>query len=288
MRTLRFLIWTVLAAFATATHAQMRETVDTLEGRIAGCVPTHVHDIMVGAGTANILDTYLSPYNYTGVNMNLIRKTERFLWRRPSWLFQTLLNIDGSVLDNPGGNVNEYAGGVRYAVGWMRAISPYRHYRIFNGRASLNIFAGPMISGYLGCVYNERNGNNPAQAKADLMIDFSAKANVSFLFLHRYCNLDYQVILPCVGMAFSPNYGQSYYEAFEQENYDHNIVFAHPGNMPSLRQNLTFGIQIRKYRATQLLVGYSGHFMQSKFNNLRYHSYTNTLMVGLSHQFISK
>lgn len=242
------------------------------------------HDFLVGVGAASVLDTYLSPYSYKGTNLRLMRRTERQLTTH-DLLFQTLLDVDGSVLDNPGGNVNEYAGGVRYAVGWLK---PFAAIDVAGRQSALRFYAGPMASGYLGCVYNERNGNNPAQAKADLMIDLTAKTDYSFNLWKRKFRLDYQIVVPLIGMAFSPNYGQSYYEAFEQENYDHNLVFAYPGNMPSLRQQLLLTIPLRRESDTQLLIGYSGQFMQSKFNNLRYHSYTNAFMIGISQRFFRR
>ena len=89
----------------------------------------------------------------------------------------------------------------------------------------------------------------------------------------------YQVSFPLMGIAFSPNYGQSYYEAFVEENYDHNVVFAYPGNMPSMRHKLTLDIPIKRYT---LRVGYVAQFHQSMFNHLKYHSYAHDFMIGFN------
>jgi len=240
------------------------------------------HCISFGTGTANVLDTYLSPFSYKGSNIHFLWNTERKVktFGIEKLNFQTLLDIDASVLDNLAGNVNEYAGGVRFAMGWTKDLKQWQFQK-----SSLSLSAGPMISAYVGAVYNERNGNNPAQAKADIMIDLTARAKWNFLLFKKNMTLNYQIIWPMAGLAFSPNYGQSYYEIFDKGNSDHNIIFANFVNMPSIRQHLSIDIPLKKTSQTRMKISYLGYFMQSKFNNLRYHSYTNTFMIGLTKFF---
>lgn len=251
------------------------------------CVPSEstaqtMHGITGGIGVADIMDTYLSPYSYHGSNLHLQRETQRdaVTFGIEDVRFQTLLDIDASILENPGKNINEYAGGIRYSLGWTKGI-----WTIDMNKSAVDVHFGPMISGYAGCVYNERNGNNPAQAKVELMIDLTASARWKFHLLKRDMTIGYQVVLPMAGVAFSPNYGQSYYEAFDKGNYDHNVVFANVFNMPSLRHIINLDIPLRKSSQTALRIGYLGYFMQSKFNDLRYHSYTNTFMIGVTKIF---
>ena len=232
-----------------------------------------------------MLDTYLSPYSYTGPSLHLQRQTERRVraFGQQNLTFQTLLDIDCAFTDNPAGNVDGYAGGGRYALAWLK---PLKELRFASNQSVLSFYAGPQVSGYLGCVYNERNGNNPAQAKADLMIDATAKAKWDFNLFRRRMSLDYQLYVPLAGLAFSENYGQSYYETFQLGNYDHNIVFAYPGNMPSMRHLLNLDVPLRKSSKTALRISYAGYFMQSTFNHLRYHSYTHSFMIGLKSYFM--
>ena len=241
-----------------------------------------MHSFNAGIGTANILDTYLSPYSYKGTNYHLLWNTQRNVkaFGLDNLNFQTILDIDASTLDNPAKNIDEYTGGLRFALGWTKLINTWD---IKNTKLSLEF--GPMTSAYAGFVYNERNGNNPAQAKVDLMIDLTARAKWRFSLFKKNMQLDYQIIIPFAGLAFSPNYGQSYYEAFYKDNYDHNIVFANFVNMPSARHLLNLDIPLRKNSMTALRVGYQGYFMQSKFNHLRYHSYTNSFSLGFTKYF---
>ena len=236
---------------------------------------------MIGVGSSNILDTYLSSYNYTGTDIRIQRETMRMtnLWGgRVS--NQSLIDLNGDINKNHARNIDEYAGGIRYSQGWF--------YNFFNGNtvnpversaSRFNVAAGLAASGYLGVVYIDRSGNNPAQAKADLMIDVSALATYDMVIAKHHYLWRYQVTFPLIGMAFSPNYGQSYYEAFVAKHYDHNVVFAYPGNMPSMRHKLTLDVPIKRYT---LRVGYVAQFNQSMFNHLKYHCYSHDFMIGFN------
>ena len=234
----------------------------------------------VGAGFGNVLDTYLSPYSYTGINIRVhheyTRWTRRFMQGDTARVsYHTYIALDGNILDNPAGNINEYSGALRYSMAWK-----YHFPALFLGK--LHLSAGPMATFYAGGLYNEHDGNNPAQGRASLTIDATATAAMPLHLMQRPCLLSLSADVPLVGIAFSPNYGQSYYEIFSLGNYDHNVVFAHIGNMPSLRAQLLLHIPLNARATTSLRVGYVTEILQSTFNNLRYHSYSHTLMIGIS------
>jgi hypothetical protein len=240
-----------------------------------------LHSTMIGVGSSNVLDTYLSSYNYTGTDYRIQRETMRMtnLWKGRV-ANQSLIDVNADINENHAGNLDEYAGGVRYTQGWF--------YNFMNGNvvnpvershSRFNFAAGLSASGNLGVVYISRSGNNPAQAKADLMINVSGLATYDMVIAKHHYLWRYQVSFPLMGIAFSPNFGQSYYEAFVAEHYDHNVVFAYPGNMPSMRHKLTLDIPIKRYT---LRVGYVGEFHQSMFNHLKYHSYAHDFMIGFN------
>lgn len=236
-----------------------------------------MHSTLYGFGFSNVLDTYLSPYSYKGIEARVIRQTAR---RTKLWQghisYHTQIDFNAAYAKNPAKNVKTYAGGIRYSNAWLYNFDDIHHW---------HIAAGPAASGYLGCVYNDRNGNNPAQAKVDVMIDLTAQVAYRFRVGRRYWLAKYDLAVPFLGIAFSPQYGQSYYEMFSQKDYDHNCVFANPINMPSMRHLLTVDIPIGH---NQLRLGYAGEFMQSKFNGLRYHSYSHNLMIGFTKYFVRK
>lgn len=236
-----------------------------------------MHSLMAGAGGTNVLDSYLSPYNYTGLDITLIRET-----MRPTKLMQgkvhvqTLFQINGSILENRAKTANEYAGGIRYGINWQYT------WQLAEG---LKVMAGPGASAYLGGIYNERNSNNPMQAKGDVMIDLSAQAFYNFHLLKRQWILRYEMILPFCGMAFTPNYGQLYYEALMLKNYDKNLQFAHFANSPSMRHLLTLSMPMK---SAVVRVGLSANFQQQELNGLKHHSYNTNIMVGFAKYFNRK
>lgn len=244
------------------------------------------HSTMAGGGLANILDTYLSPYSYTGEHAAFIYETDRPLHRwskdsiSPRLHLRQSICLDGSHVQNPARNTTEWAGGIDYSAAWLYTLT----HRPLSGRLTLE--AGPMAEAYAGGIYNEHDGNNPAQAKASVTLNAALRASLRFRLLRREALARYTLSVPLLGMAFSPAYGQSYYEAFGLGHYDHNIVLAHPANMPSMRHLLSVDLPLRPSRsATCIRLGYAADIMQSRFNGLRYHAYSHTFLIGVTRTF---
>ena len=119
--------------------------------------------------------------------------------------------------------------------------------------------------------------NNPAQARLSLNLMPAAIATYHFPLFGKQFALRYELNVPLVGVMFSPNYGQSYYEIFSRGNYDHNIVCTSPFSAPQLYHHLTFDFRLWR---TTFRVGYLGEYRQMKANNLKYHQYTHSITLG--------
>lgn len=228
------------------------------------------HTTLFGIGKVNHLDTYLSPLEYKGPQISFLNETHRNLKRNPNILFTTMTQGEFSYTDSPTANAHDMEGSVRYDAGWGRQWKN----AIWKG---LNLSVGGMSGVTLGFLYNNRNGNNPAQARASIAASAFARADYSFKIKKQTLALHYQAHLPLFGAAFMPQYGQSYYDLFDRGNYDHNVRATHPGNALSLRQLFTIDIPIR--HAT-LSVGYLSDLRQLHTNGIKQHQYSRSFVIG--------
>lgn len=245
--------------------------------------------LMIGVGYTNILDTYLSPEKYRGTNLTFLSHTRR---ENDSTAWVNQFQHEGNVAyaDNRSGNGGEMAGNYtfRYSLLHKWTISLWRR--------PLRMLAGGTAAANIGFVYNTRNGNNPANARLSLNIE----PTIGFDYpigrashtrgiskhpgacAHFPLILHYEASAPLFGLMFSPNYGQSYYEIFNRGNYDHNCVPTTFGSTPSFRQMLTLDLRLAH---TTWRIGYMGNYEQSHVNNLKTHTYTHSIVIGVVKRF---
>ena len=230
---------------------------------------------MLGIGAVNTLDTYLSPEEYTGTELRYISHSVR---ENGTKLSRELVH-QAQILSvrNRRENNNELGGFYNFQYNWQYALGQWNV-----GEGELRLKVGGGVDTRLGFLYNMRNSNNPAQAYGQVNIAPNAVAAYRFRLRNLPFQLRYEVQLPILGLAFSPNYGQSYYEIFTRDNYDHNLVVTSPISAPSLRQQLTLDFTVRH---TTFRVGYLGDYQQAKINQLRQHVWSNLLVLGIVRKF---
>ncbi len=228
---------------------------------------------MIGLGYTNILDTYLSPEEYSGEEIRYISHTTRE--KAGSRLSRQIVHSGNfAYTDNRAGKGGEISGLYTFEYGC------HYNWALLGGK--LHVKAGAVADANLGFIYNTRNGNNPFQARVSLNILPSGAATYRFHIRQMPIAVGYELGIPLIGVMFSPNYGQSYYEIFSQGNYDHNVVITTPNKAPSLRQMLTLDVTFGK---STWRVGYLGDYDQAKVNNLKRHVYTHALLIGFVRHF---
>lgn len=239
---------------------------------------------MVGVGGSNLLETYLSPEKYTGVELRLMQHVTREMPSRPHWTRQLVHEAHVSSTENRAANANFLTAFYHFEYDWHR-----RLVSTTLGSGTFLLKAGPGVDALAGFVYSTRNGNNPAQAH--LALNGAASAVAEYTLPKQEGrwgwlvpgSIRYEIQATLLGLQFSPNFGQSYYEIFTQGDYDHNLIVATPFNAPSMRQMLTADFRLSSNSA--LRVGYRGDYQQSKFNGLKFHEWSHLLMLGFVKSF---
>ena len=258
MRT--FLIIIVLF-FAFASYARAQEANDVFIERTTA----------FAIGKTQRLDTYLSQEKYSGTDYRFISNVLRI--RPNKWDFQFTHEGALDYTHNRVENANTLAGHYDFAFAMMKRLDKFE-----NGPFTLR--AGIMSDLYVGFAYNMRNSaNNPAQGYASLSIGGTAIGTYRLKIGDKTIPITYEVRVPMIGIMFSPAYGQSYYELFNNGNYDNNIVFTSVA-IPQLRHQLSAEYPISKN--TNIRIGYFGDYRQSKPNNLKQHTYTNSFLIGFT------
>lgn len=228
---------------------------------------------MIGVGAVDMLDTYLSQEKYHGTEVRYISHTER---RREHSNVSRLFVHQGAFAfaGNRSGNGREMSGIYTFTFGM------YYNWSLLDSRLTLK--AGGQVDAEAGFLYNTRNGNNPAQARLAAGVGPVVGASYGFRLGRVPMSVGYEASAPLFGLMFSPQYGQSYYEIFSRGDYDHNVVPTYIVNSPSMRHLLTVDFTLGR---TTLRVGYLGDFRQAKVNNLKYHTYSNMVLIGFVKRF---
>lgn len=262
----------------------MRSVTDLLQGPLScignispGFKATERRNMLI-IGTANSLDTYLSPLTYRGTELRFTSQTVHNRKER-NWthtLTHGLRLARESMRTNDGVRLE---GGYDVSCSWQRKIVN----RTVGYWGRLMVTAGAGVDATVGFRYNAQNSNNPAQAEAAVCFTPAMAADWRFFLVspksgrRRALGLRYEAAVPLVGMMFSPAFGQSYYEIFSRGNYDHNLCTIWVGNAPSLRQRLLFNFKLLKRR---FFIGYEGDYRQARVNDIKYHRYTNAAVLG--------
>ena len=230
--------------------------------------------VQYGVGYTNLYDTYLSEREYRGIDFRLARETMRLMSYGNGHISeQNYLQTNFSLTHNAADNNNTLAALVNWNYG--------QHYQ-FRISDNLKLLAGAVCDMNLGFVYNLRNSNNPASLRAFINLDASGMAIWHFKLKNHPMILRYQLNIPFVGVLFSPEMGESYYEIFSLGNGKNTIKCTTPFTQPSLRQWISLDVPIRD---NELRFTYLADIEQSHVNHIKTHTYSHVFMVGFVRHF---
>lgn len=231
---------------------------------------------LVGMGGYNLMDTYLSPgapeRNYTGVGFSVLHERmqmTRLADQRISR--QQLFRGELARTENAAATATDLAGFATYSLGY--------HYHFTSPLPDLQLLAGVMAQGWLGFIYNTRNGNNPASTKADADLRLSAMAFYTLRIKGYPIRLRYQGAIPFAGVCFSPHYNQSYYEIFDLGNHAGVVQFNSFHNKWAYQQLLTADFPVG---ALTLRVGFLGNYYRTDLNAIQSHVVSRSFVIGLA------
>ena len=224
---------------------------------------------MYGVGLTNVFDTYLSPQEHTGIDFRVSRESMRMTrWMDGRLSLQSFFQADLGYTRNKADNNNTFSA----LANWNYGL----HYN-FPITDNFKLLAGGLADLNGGFVYNLRNTNNPASARAYINLDVSGMAIWNLRIKNYPLTLRYQVNLPLMGVMFSPHYGQSYYEIFSLGNSSGVVKFTSLHNQPSLRQMLTADFPVGR---AKMRFAYIWDAQQSHVNDIKTHTYSHVFMVG--------
>ena len=264
----------IILAISSFSFVKAQEKLDInitphIEGKLPVCFYQEhiIKSTSFAIGQINRLDTYLSPEKYKGSDFRFISDIYRV--RQDRWNLN--FTHEGAIdyTHNRADNANTLAGHYDFAFSMLKAIK-HRH--------DYGIHVGFMSDLYAGFAYNMRNtANNPAQGYASLSVGGAMKAYYNVNIGCKYLKINYEARLPLVGIMFSPEYGQSYYELSTNKSYDKNVVVTSIA-VPQYRHQLSVDYPINEH--TCIRTGYLGDYRQSKPNHLKQHTYTNAFVIG--------
>ncbi len=228
----------------------------------------------VEVGGSHLIDTYLTPLEYDGWDISVqYERLQAMKFNPERWIMRLAIGLEMDRTKNPSGNATMWYGGLNVSWGMMhRWRMPYDIILSGGGSASLDA----------GCLYNERNGNNPASAKAAITANITGSASWNGKIGRLPITVRYQPTIPVIGAFFSPDYGELYYEIY----LGNHSGLAHPawwGNYFKMENLVTIDLH---FSNTSLRIGYHGNILSTKVNDITSRMVTNNFLIGVSGEWI--
>ncbi len=228
-----------------------------------------------GIGKTNVLDTYLSPLEYTGTDFSMNYRTERLAhWGKGRVTVMSLYTGHYAYAKSPTDDGKEMDAEINASGGWHYNWHPATRWRFA---------VGGLMELTSGFTYNTRNSNNPAQGRLGASLWASGIASYDFPLFRKTATARLQLDAQMIGAQFAPEYGQSYYEIFSLGHHSGVVHFTQPVNCPTLRLATDITLPIKRANIT---LGYLADIRQSKLARLKRHAWRHSFMIGFTRKLV--
>lgn len=226
-------------------------------------------------GSASMADSYLTPLTYRGWSGAFAYERMQAMKFSPAdWVMQLQARFELDRGRNGADNATMWRVSGDFEWGM------FRRWTLAKG---LTVAAGGSTGIDIGCLYNARNSNNPASAKAAWTVNVSGYGVWNTSVGRLPVTMRYQPTIPLAGIFFSPEYDELYYEIY-LGNHDGLVHFAWPGSRFAMTNLVTADLH---FGSTSLRLGYRGTILSSKANNLVTNIYTHSFLIGVSGEWLS-
>ena len=223
----------------------------------------------VGAGFVELLDPYLSPFEYNGFQVKIQNNSRRYFSAENDKLsYSNRLFLELGKGNHPSGRNSMLFFNTNYMFGVNYHMRPADNVMFLAG-ASWDIDLGGK---YLG-----RNVNNPFSL--DLFTDINATAEVQYRFdlWNRNMRIQYGAVSPLMGCMFIPMQNVSYYELFVLNNTNDAFHFSSLHNKRAWFQYFNFDIP---FNFNTLRLSLHHDYLKYSANEVVYRKNAITFSVG--------
>ena len=230
----------------------------------------------IDIGGASVLDTYLTPIRYKGVNLRLgYERLQAMKFNPYKWSMQMAFGVNYNNVKNIVKNRTMHDLSVDFTWGMMH------RWNLFNNK--LRIYGGGSTTFWGGAIYNQYNSNNPVSLKINFDLNFTGMAVYNTNIGKLPITLRYQPTIPFAGVFFSPDYGEAFYEIYVG-NHSGLAHFGWWGNHFEMTNLVTADLH---FGNTCLRLGYRNNIRTSWICNINTQIFTNSAVIGIAGDWIN-
>ena len=230
--------------------------------------------VTLSMGSWRAYDSYLSPLLYKGSGLKLMDERLKMMTKNYDKLSRySETNLSFSSLWNPAETASMMYFTVEGVTGAHYHLRPAKNF---------NVLVGSLINLELGARYNSVNQNNPISMVFDANMWASAMCYYHIHLKNRTLTFRDHFSLPFVGVMFSPNYKQTYYEIFSLGNYDGVFPVTSFGTRWQWRNKFSFDLPAN---FCTFRFGVLAERAVTEVNNLETRTMNVSAMLGVVYNF---